>query len=231
MRRLYRLFVRTFLRPALPLALLFTIPHSAPGQFLGLGVTGGARLSDETFGNINTESKRYIFGPRMDVHLPRHFFVEVDALYRLFGFTAYQQSAVTNVLIRERANSWEFPVILKYRYTGYRTHPFLGAGYAPRFVHGNDVANGASLTGIRSGIPIYTYLINQQSKTSYPVSHGAVVSGGVEFVAGPVHISPELRYTHWTPPFLNFNESGILGGYKYNSDRNELLVLVGVTWH
>jgi len=231
MTRIYRVFLRFLLRPAVPLALLFTVPHTAVGQFLGLGVTAGARLSDETFGNINTESKRLIFGPRVDFHLPRHFFVEVDALYRLFGFTAYQQSATTNVIIRERANSWEFPVILKYRYTGYRTHPFLGAGYAPRFVNGNDVANGAYLTGIRSGIPIYTYLIDQKSKTSYPVSHGAVVSGGVEFVAGPVHISPELRYTHWTPPFLNFNESGLAGGYKYNSDRNELLVLVGVTWH
>lgn len=231
MTRLYRLFVRFLLRPAVPLVVLFTVTHTAAGQFVGLGVTAGARLSDETFGNINTESKRYILGPRVDFHLPRHFFVEVDALYRLFGFTAYQQSTVTNVIIRERANSWEFPVILKYRYTGYRAHPFLGAGYDPRFVHGNDVANGAYVTGIRSGVPIYTYLINQQSKTSYPVSHGAVVSGGVEFVAGPVHISPELRYIHWTPPILNFNETGSAGGYKYNSDHNELLVLVGVTWH
>jgi hypothetical protein len=211
--------------------LLFTLAHTASAQLVGLGVTGGGRLSNETFGNINTESKPYIVGPRVDIHLPRHFFVEVDALYRPVGFTAYQLSLLTNVLIRERANSWELPVLLKYRYTGFRAHPFLGAGYAPRFVHGDDVANGAFVSGARSGIPTYTYLINQQSKTSYAVSNGAVVSGGVEFVIGPMHISPELRYIHWNPAFLNFNQTGAAGGYKYNSDHNELLALVGVTWH
>jgi len=226
--------MRFFFSLTVSLMLLFVIAHPSPAQLVGLGIEGGARASNDTFGNIGniySESKRYLVGPRVDVRLPRHFFVELDALYRTFGYTAYEVTSLTNEVIRERANSWEIPVLLKYRYPGFRAHPFLGAGYDARFVHGTDVTNGAFVSGITSGVTTYTYLINQQSTTNYPVSHGAVVSGGLEFVAGPVHISPELRYIHWSPAFLNVNQSGIAGGYKFNSAHNELLVLFGVTWH
>jgi hypothetical protein len=204
--------------------------HPASGQ-VSIGAMGGVRVSNEVFGNISSESKRYLIGPRVDVHLPHNFFVEVEALYRPFGFTAYQVSNLTNEIIRERANSWEIPILLKYRYTGFRAHPFIGAGYDPRFVHGTDVTNGAFQSGVKSGIPTFTFLFNQQTPTNYPVSHGAVVSGGVEFIAGPIRISPELRYTHWNPAFLNFNHSQQLGPYRYNSAHNELSVMFGVTWH
>jgi hypothetical protein len=213
---------------------LFSSANPAAAQLIGLGVAGGARVSNDVFGNIgdiSSESKRYIVGPRVDVHLSKGFFIEGEALYRTLGFTTYDVSGGINEITRERANSWEFPVLLKYRYTGFWAHPFLGAGYEPRFVHGNDLTNGAYASGITSGIVTYTYLINQRTPTSYPVSNGAVVSGGVEFVAGPVHISPELRYIHWSPAFLDVNPAGSAGSYRINSSHNELLILFGVTWH
>jgi len=226
--------MRFFPALTVPFILLSSIAGPAAAQLVGVGIEGGARVSNDVFGNIgniNSESKRYILGPRVNVYLPRHFFVEVDALYRTVGYTAYEITSVMNEGIRERANSWEVPMLLKYRYPGYRAHPFIGAGYDPRFVHGTDLTNGAFVSGSTSGIPTYTYLINQQSATHYPVSHGAVVSGGVEFVAGSVHISPELRFIHWSPAFLSVNQNGSAGGYKFNSAHNELLVLFGVTWH
>jgi len=226
--------MRFFLPLTVSFMFLFASANPAGAQALGLGIEGGARVSNDVFGNlhdISSESRRYIVGPRVDVHLPRNFFVEVEALYRTFGFTSYDFSSVTNEITRARANSWEFPVLLKYRYPRFATHPFFGAGYEPRFVHGNNLTNGAYASGVTSGVVTYTYLINQQSATGYPVSHGAVVSGGLEFAAGPVHISPELRYIHWSPAFLNVNQTGIAGGYRINSAHNELLVLFGVTWH
>jgi hypothetical protein len=210
---------------------LSLLAHSAPAQLIGLGFIGGARVSTETFGNIHTESNREVVGPRVDVHVSKNFFVEVDGLFRPVGFTAYQQSLVTNEVVRERSTSWEIPMMLKYRYTGYKVRPFFGVGYDPRWVSGTDVSNGAFVSGARNGITTYTYLINQTVKTAYPVSNGLVASGGMEFVVGPLRISPELRYMHWSPSFLNFNQNGALGGFKYNSDHNELLGLVGVTWH
>jgi hypothetical protein len=210
--------------------LLLMSANPAAAQLLGLGIEGGARLSTDAHGTINSESKRYIVGPRVDLHLWRVFSVEVDALYRNVGFTAFENSSVISELVRERAASWEFPVIIKYRYPGFRAHPFLGAGYDPRVVHGTDITNGAFASGITSGVTTYTYLLNQQSTTSYSVAHGAVINGGMDFVAGPVHISPELRFVHWAAPFLNVNQNGSTGSPKFNSSRNELFVLFGVTW-
>lgn len=215
----------------LALMLLFAFVPPAAAQLVGLGVEGGARVSTDVFGTANPESKRYIVGPRVDVHLPRNFSVEVDALYRTFGFTGYETSTVINEIVRGRSNSWELPTLIKYRYPGFLAHPFIGAGYDPRFVHGNTVTNGSYVSGVTSGVTTYTYLTNQQSATSYPVSNGAVVNGGMDFVVGPVHIAPELRYIHWTPPFLNVNPGGSAGSYKFNSGHNELMVLFGVTWH
>jgi len=223
--------MRFFLPLTVAFILFFSVAHSAPAQSIGVGIEGGARVSNEIFGTASAESKRYIVGPRVDVHLPRNFSVEVDALYRTFGYSGYQISTVTNEIVRGRASSWELPMLIKYRYPGFRAHPFIGTGYDPRFVHGTEVTNGAYVSGVTSGVITYTYLTNQQAKTSYPVSHGAVVNGGMDFVIGSVHISPELRYIHWSPPFLNVNQSGSAGGYKFNSGHNELMVLFGVTWH
>ena len=214
-----------------PLMLVIVLAPPASPQLIGVGIETGARVSTDVFGTVNSESKRYIVGPRVDLHLPRNFSVEVDALYRNFGFTGYEVSTVMNEIVRGRSNSWEFPLLIKYRYPAFRAHPFIGAGYDPRFVRGTTVTNGSFVSGVTSGVTTYTYLNNQQSTTSYPVSHGAVVNGGMDFVVGPIHISPELRYIHWSPPFLSVNENGSAGSYKFNSSHNELLVLFGVTWH
>ena len=217
-----------------PFLLVLASANPAAAQLIGFGIEGGARLSTDAHGtlnSINSESKRYIAGPRVDVHLSRSFSVEVDALYRNVGFTAFETSPVVNEIIRERANSWEFPMLIKYRYPGFRAHPFLGAGYDPRFVHGTDITNGAFASGVISGITTFTYLLNHETPTSYKVTHGAVINGGMDFVAGAIHISPELRFVHWAAPFLDSNESGSAGSSKFNSSRNELFVLFGVTWH
>ena len=163
--------MRFYLSLTVSVIFLFASVRPAAAQLLGLGIEGGARVSNDVFGNlgdISSESKHYIVGPRVDVHLPRNFFVEVEALYRPFGFSAHNFSPAIALTTRERANSWEFPVLLKYRYPGFVAHPFIGAGYEPRFVHGNDVVNGAFASGITSGVVTYTYLINQQFQPTTP---------------------------------------------------------------
>jgi outer membrane protein W len=118
-------------------------------------------------------------------------------------------------------------MIVKYHLPGVaRLHPFAGIGYAPRTVSGNDVSAGNNLD---VGTGVMTYYSNVHSKVSYPVTQGLVVSGGVEFGAHHVLISPELRYVHWNQPFLN-SEGGD-GSYQYHSPQDELFVLVGIAWH
>src|ERR1700687_3014021 len=96
-------------------------------------------------------------------------------------------------------------MILKYGLPSPRVRPFVGAGYAPRTIHGTDVSSGFYLSGISQNPPmsIYTYYFNRRFDTNYSVSHGVLGSAGVDLVVGRVRISPELRYVHWGAPFLS----------------------------
>jgi hypothetical protein len=209
------------------LAFVLLCGDLAVAQPVAVGVIGGVRATDDASGSLSSESKRYIVGPSVDVRLPKRFSVEVDALYRRFGFTGYESSCCGNAIVRERANSWEFPMILKYHLP---VHSFAGVGYAPRVVHGTDVSSGSFLSGISENPPadIYTYFFNQRSTTNYSVTQGVVVSGGVNLDAGHIRFTPEVRYVHWSSPFLN--AEGGDGSFLFKSKQDEVFVVLGVSW-
>jgi hypothetical protein len=209
----------------LPLVLLSG--HLSVAQQVAIGVVGGVRTTDEVSGTLKSESKRYVVGPMVDIRLPVRLSFEVDALYRRFGFTGYTQSCCANSITRERANSWEFPMILKYSFPVVPAHPFVGVGYAPRTIHGTDVSSGSYLSG--SSLSTYIYFFNQHSPANYSVTHGVVVSGGVNLGVGRVRFSPQVRYVHWNAPFLN--EFGGDGSFQFVSKQDEVFVLLGVSWH
>src|SRR5580704_7591899 len=121
--------------------------HRAVAQRVAVGLEGGVRTTDDVSGSLTSESKRYIVGPKVEIRLPLRLSFEFDALYRRFGFTGYETSCCGNSVTRERSNSWEFPMILKYRIPVVPGHPFVGAGYAPRTVDGTDVSSGVGNVG------------------------------------------------------------------------------------
>ncbi|MCU1258986.1 MAG: hypothetical protein JWO80_1871, partial [Bryobacterales bacterium] len=159
------------------LALVFVSGQSIVAQRIALGVELGVRTTEDVSGTLSPESKRYIVGPMVDIVLPMRFSLELDALYRRVGFTGYFSSCCAYSITRERANSWEFPTILKYRLPVVPAHPFVGIGYAPRMVKGTDVSSGSFLSGNYNIYPGYEYFFNRRSGTSYSVTHGVVVSG------------------------------------------------------
>jgi hypothetical protein len=213
------------------IAFLLLSAHFAFAQPFAVGVEGGLRTTGDVSGTLTPESKRYIVGPKVEVRLPWHLSFEFDALYRDIGFTGYGNTCCGSSITRERDRSWEFPMIVKYHLPGIaRLHPFVGIGYAPRIVRGSDVSSGSYLIGITENPPASTYeYFNSRSKVSYPATQGLVISGGVEFRAPHVLISPELRYVHWNQPFLY--EFGGDGSFQYTSPQDELFVLVGLAWH
>src|SRR5579864_2459048 len=156
----------------------------AQAQNVAVGVKGGIRTTYDVsgFSVLSAESQRYTVGPMLELQLPGHFGVEFDALYRRFGYTSSFQSCCASAITRERSNSWEFPLIAKYRFPLPLAHPFAGVGYDPRSVRGSDVASGRYLSGFSANPPadIYTYYLNQRTNTNYPVTHGIVISGGVD---------------------------------------------------
>jgi hypothetical protein len=54
--------------------------------------------------------------------------VEVDALYRREGFQSSFSNVFFGVSSEERANSWEFPMLLKYRLPVPLVKPFAEVG-------------------------------------------------------------------------------------------------------
>lgn len=199
------------------LALVFVSGQSVVAQRIALGVELGVRTTEDVSGTLSPESKRYIVGPMVDIALPMRFSLELDALYRRVGFTGYSSSCCGYSITRERANSWEFPIILKY-----------WLPYAPRMVKGTDVSSGSFLSGNYNIYPGYEYFFNRRSGTSYSVTHGVVVSGGVDLRVGHIRLSPGLRYVHWNAPFLD--QEGGDGSFRYLSTKDEVFLLLGVAW-
>jgi opacity protein-like surface antigen len=182
------------------------------GQSISFGVVGGARVNDDLTGATEASvSKRYVVGPALDIGLPLGFGVEVDALYRREGF----QTSFFNGFSEERANSWEFPILLKYRLPVPLVKPFAEVGYAPR------VMNGSITSGAFSPPSTST------SSEHLPDSQGLVIGGGVQFAIGRLRLSPGVRYTHW-------NNTPIMGTYVegpgFESTQNQVDVLVGIGW-
>jgi hypothetical protein len=197
---------------------------AAPAQLLTLGVRGALRATNDVEGFATSESKIYSVGPNIEVGLPHRFSFEFDALYNRFGYSYASTDILGEANIgRSRANSWEFPLLMKYRLTGGAIAPYVLAGYAPRTMSGTVVYTGFSFTSL--GGPAAPYRFSQNQPCG--VSHGLVAGGGIRVPAGRLRITPEVRYLRWKDS--PYDEEGSRGFYIF-VPQNEVQILVGVGW-
>ena len=149
------------------LLLLSTIPSGA--QNIGYGVRGGVPFGD-TFNFVKDpasvlKTSRFTIGPTLEVRLPLGLGVQVDALYK-------HHSNATNAV-----NTWEFPMLVKYRMPGLVARTFVEGGVSfQKLGDINKFATGGSIEASRRGF---------------------VLGAGVEVKLVKVRISPELRWTRW----------------------------------
>ncbi len=184
-----------------------------------LGTVPGDVYTSRLGGHID-ESKRYTVGPSLDVELWKGLGVEFDALYRRIGFDA-SRDYVEAYYARQRGNSWEFPLLAKYRLpVSEVVRPFVGAGFAWRKTTGSGYTQ--QMVWAHPGDD----LSRRPYEADYPTTHGAVVGGGVEFNAKHLRIAPEFRYTHWTKPFHDVHYGSVI---EY-SEQNQVQILLGISW-
>ncbi len=193
-------------------------------QLVGFGIKGGVPAS----GDIDSysawsESKRYVIGPMIDITLPLGFGAEVDALYRRTGFRTANGGFWGSYEARYRANTWEFPMLLKYRLPLPLARPYAEVGYALRHMGGSSSSVGYTVdipTGERRAYA-------SRGEWNPDPSHGIVTGGGVEFGGRRLRIAPEVRYTRW-----NNDPVGFYGtqGYRVSAARNQVDVLFGISW-
>jgi len=190
------------------------------GQSVSVGVAGGVRLTDDISGNVPSESKRYVVGPEVELGLPFGLAVEVDALYRREGYSSFS-GFIGDEWERERANSWEFPILLKYKLRFPVVKPFVEAGYAPRVIDGAiDTSFGECHEPGECVSPQQIH-----SGADWNSTHGVIFGGGVQVAFGRLRISPEVRYTRWSNAVVNSP-----GNSPIQSARNQVDAVLGIGW-
>ncbi len=180
---------------------------------VSIGVKGGVALTDafenNTFSYQNRElativvhnyspSKDYLVGPFVELRLPFGLGVEADALYRQLHFATVDTGVTTPDEIM--SNSWEFPILAKYRFKLPVARPYIDAG--PSFRTASNKFSASTLS-----------------------NHGFAAGVGVDIKALLLHISPEIRYTRWgsdmipagaiAPPYSNRNQIEFLVGVAF----------------
>jgi hypothetical protein len=200
------------------------------GQSLTLGVVGGGRLTDDLTGNATSESKRYAVGPEAELSLPFGLAIEVDAIYRREGYLDTAPTLFSSVPVGfqpyyqyERANSWEVPVLLKYKTSFPVVKPFVEAGYAPRVLSGTldsfTTTYCNPITNVCQGGQ------STQTGTNWKPSNGLIIGGGVQVGLGRLRISPEVRFTRWSNAAIEVTQL-----FSFQSTQNQVDVLVGIGW-
>ena len=139
-------------------------------QLVSFGVKGGAPVTALVKSNAGFSNGNYTVGPTVELHLPFHLSLELDALYRSINYGGNPVNPG-----QSSGSAWEFPLLAKYRFARPFVSPFLDIGVAFNTLTG--LGNIGNLT--KSG------------------ADGIVVGGGLEGKFLFIRVAPELRYTHW----------------------------------
>jgi hypothetical protein len=180
-----------------------------------IGVRGGVPLNDviqtvQSSAGVSSSTDNYVVGPTIGIRLPLGFSVAGDALFTRLSLSANSGSPGG---ISASASSWEFPVLVRFTAGHGVLAPFVGAGVSVR--HLSDFAN------------IGPFLTNSSSNQSVTSSAGVgfALDGGLQFKLGPLHISPEIRYTHWGSNQISSAFNNVI-----QTNDNEGQILVGLTF-
>ena len=194
------------------LACLSLLAFGLPGncQLLSFGIKGGVPLSDAysdaNLGNGATSShlnNHYTIGPTAEIHFPLHLSFEADVLYRHSRY-----SATSNIVPAgsASANDFQIPLLAKLDLSHGLVGTFIDGGLAYRHLSVNlDNPAKQLFLGVNN-----------------PNSEGVALGGGIQFKLLLIHISPEIRYTHWGQ--IAFSNAAV------TSNNNQIDLLVGVTF-
>lgn len=201
---------------------------AACSQPFSAGVRVGVPLTDfisTVQGVSSSVPNRFIGGVTAELRLPFGLGIEVDALYRRLH---YQDTVAIRVgdfpggsgvmTDRTTANSWEFPILAKYRFPARIVRPYVDAGVA------FDTLSGLTDTVSQlAPAPLSTKTTSTPVALQNNSTKGFVLGAGVDIHAIVIHLSPEIRYTRWGSP--HFNLSGVL-----SSNQNQAEFLLGITF-
>ncbi len=191
------------MKTILIILLLLACP-AYPRQFY-FGIKAGTPFTDSTpsadvssragVGSSTLNVRRYAIGPTVEVSLPFHLAVEADALYGRLDRTDHSFLGPTfGNITRQKANTWQFPLLLKYSWTRSSLRPFAEAGGTFRRIQSFDTSREDFTGGFDPPYRLSQYRIDE------PLTQGGMAFGGGLRIAiwHSLKVTPEIRYTRWT---------------------------------
>ena len=176
-------------------------------------------------GEYSAATRRYTLGVSGELRLTSAFGFEADVFYHRMGYVGIFQTFnrangdFTNSAIDVKGNSWDFPVMAKYRF-GRVARPYIAGGGVLRYVGPvrgrGEFTAGSLVTRTSSTSPIDTTQPTELRKRIYP---GVTAAAGLEIGAGRLRILPEFRYTRWTA-----NISGEDGSLRFAPNQVEFIL-------
>lgn len=180
------------------IALFMTLDSAASGQVLYWGFIGGTALTRDSPGYaLNAPADAYgnpafnfarlpgsrsaILGGLLEVRLPRQFALEVNIMHRpmrAVNVSTILPASGPGVTTSDEfvaANTWEFPVMLKWNVPA-----ALWQGRVRPFVEGGPA-----------------FRTSQDDRSVLPSQFGATAGAGVAFHFGRLRVAPTIRYTRW----------------------------------
>lgn len=216
---------KMFQRIVILTVVLHLWPLTGSTQHFAVGVKGGVPLGDAFQKNnlvprftYTFNTKRYTVGPTGEVSLPLRLRFEADALYSRLDYDSTVMGVDTFTRSATKADSWEFPFLVKKDFSVTGFSPYADIGFALRHVGGTSHI-------VNTVFPSRVFEITTSpSELNHDWASGFAIGAGVEFRAGPLLLSPELRYTRWARE--NFRAaSGI-----FQSNLNEANLFLGLSW-
>lgn len=178
---------------------------AALAQPLDVGIKGGVPVSEGSFqipyskGGGRTTLNRYTVGPTAEFGLPLGLTFEADLLYKHSHSAGAARFGLYPIYYAvQQANSWELPLLAKYRFLRGPISPYVVAGPSLHWVRAHIVTRTTTL-----GATGETTTSAATSQNYYQT--GLSAGGGVGVKIGRIRLSPELRYTHWSGNELDLN--------------------------
>ena len=163
------------------------------GQGLSFGVKGGVPLTDAV--DVLNPDRYFsnkapaVIGPVVELGLFAGLSAEANLLYRRVEYTSVPEEP-PETIIRTSGQSWEIPVLAKFRMPGALVRPFFSAGLSYRRL---ARFKERVLTGGLAG----TVEVSEPPELKDRSTGGATVGGGMELSLPLIRVSAELRYTRW----------------------------------
>jgi hypothetical protein len=178
----------------LPGALPAAAQRFSYGVKAGVPITGflGTPTSQNSpYPLYKASINRYAAGGTVELHLPFGFGIEIDGIYRHYG---YSNGPYTSD--KTSTGDWEFPILAKYRLPGKSVRPYVDAGISVDTLSGTTQTESLALLATQGRL--VTTTTSDPIEFNESTTTGFVAGAGIDVRIRPLHIQPEVRYTRWS---------------------------------